>query len=766
MQGNVMSVQVFHLPPANRYFAGRAAALAKIQNHFQEKAEQKVLVLTGAAGMGKTQLAKHIAHTQAASYDLVAWFNVNETLASQITALAEWLDLCWGKETPHIPPHHLDPPMLWQRIQQRLLKKGWRCLCVFDGVTAYDALLPYTTLIPGLQIQLLLTSRFKITAFPTLSVGAFLANDAKNFLQKTLPHPSSESLLQLSESLGRHPLALSLAAGFLRFTPGSTVSAYLAQHTQNPSHPHPTVFADRYPQTLDTAVGLSLDALQKAFPPAFELFTVLAQLFHGAIPLAFVHRAFKKTPAVVEALRTLNDSSLVETQVMEGAPHLLLHPLIHQIVCKHMHPAASKRLLEKAIHSLLPFFQGPSHVLSAQTLLNPTLLLHAQHLSARAQTLGWQSIPLLSLRIRLLHGLHSGPRDFDQARMLITRIKADLARFDPPFSFGALDFPDGAFLAPFTPRLGEEDLILWETDLGFFAAALDRDWTQSLDHGERALALLEKHSCNGSEKLRVHANLLQVQTLTGQLKEAQKTIEHIIPLLKGCTSPLRRMGAVLAWAECLRIQGQGKKALTLLQKHAKLLDALPHHPASTLMFLRIKGEILAREMLDPIPDQARLCNATLAQLERALKDFYGGRLPPALATCWVLQVGNSLRNAGEKDGGFLLSRLNQALRIYADAWPGPATHPLQAFAYFVVGKGYTQTGAFDAALLAYRRAEEIYKQVLHSLKVEDVSALYGGMVQLGRLRGDADLAYEALAKHVGLFGLAHPRTRALCEGVT
>jgi tetratricopeptide (TPR) repeat protein len=283
--------------------------------------------------------------------------------------------------------------------------------------------------------------------------------------------------------------------------------------------------------------------------------------------------------------------------------------------------------------------------------------------------------------------------------------------------------PSLPFLAPFTPRLGEEDLILWETDLGFFAAALDRDWIQSLDHGERALALLGQHARNPYEKLRVHANRLQVQTLTGRLKDAQETIGQIRPLLEICKSPLRRMGAVLAWAECLRTQGQGAQALTLLQKHAKLLDALPHHPASTLMFLRIKGEILAREMLDPIPDQARLCNATLAQLERALKDFYGGRLPPALATCWVLQVGNSLRTAGEKDGGFLLSRLNQALRIYADAWPGSATHPLQAFAYFVLGKGYTQTGAFDAALLAYRRAEEIYKTSEHLLLFWGVSFL-------------------------------------------
>jgi tetratricopeptide (TPR) repeat protein len=369
------------------------------------------------------------------------------------------------------------------------------------------------------------------------------------------------------------------------------------------------------------------------------------------------------------------------------------------------------------------------------------------------------------LRIRLLHGLHSGPRHFDKARRLIKRIKANLAPFEPSYSFWADTFSGGFFLVPSTLRLSDEDRILYETDLGFFAAALDRDWIQSLHHGERALAFLGKHACNACEKLRVHANRLQVQTLMGRLSDAQKTIERIIPLLKVCTSPLRRMGAVLAWVECLRTQGRGKKALALLEKHATLLDTLSHHPASNLMFLRIKGEILARETVDPILDQSRLCTATLAQLEKALKDFYGARLPPAFATCWILQVLNRLKTQGKKDVAFSFSRLHQAIKIYAKAWPGPEKHPLQAFAYFVLGKVHAQTGAFDAALMAYRRAENIYKKVLHSLKVEDVSALYGGMVHVGRSKKDPDLAYAALAKHVSLFGLTHPRTRALCQGV-
>ncbi len=698
---------LWNVPAPNLHFKGRQTELLTIQQVLER---EQVLVLTGGVGMGKTQLAKAYAYQAAASYDLIIWLRVDETLPLQLQKLGK----TQGARIDDLSEPSLDE--ILSALSSCLHEK--RCLFIFDHAADLEILKPYLSLQKNPKTYLLVTSQNSLTPHRTLSVNPFSRKEAVDFLKSTCQKLSASECDQLAQALGNHPLALSLAAGFIRFTPGACAKNYLALKTGQSM-----VFVDQYAQDLESAIKLTLQSLSKKLPEASQVLKLLSLLDARYIPLSLM-----QCPDRV--LRTLCESSLLDFQNNPKipTPHLSIHPLIHKMIRQQLTGQEKRDLLGMAIPLVLPFFQGESAEIARNILKEPSLLRHAHALSDLSETIDYHSRPLLSLRIRLLHALHTGQRDLQKARALIPLIEEAQKAL--------CRFPD------------LDDRILYETDQGFLAAALDVNWDTSIFHGEKALALLKQKHDAPNEKLRVLSNLLQGYTLTGQVVQAEKIQREVQLTLKVSRSLLRQAVFQIACAGLLTVQGHFAKSRQLLTETEPLIKELSYHLPTKMMFLRAKAENLVRL------GHQKQGEAVLSELQENIQRFYGERPSAIQATVWVLRAFNQTSST---------NNVQRAIQLYNTIWRGDTKMAPQGFAHFVLGCVFEKAGNHAQALRAYQKADAIYDTALQEKAIHDVGQLFWKIVTLACRLKKMDLARLYLKKQGHVFGLNHPRTKELMK---
>lgn len=150
---------LWNAPPLNRYFVGREQLFKNVTEAFQTNT---VLVITGGPGFGKSQIAKQYAHAHAALYDVVWWFKADSTLSSQFEKFATSLNLLL-KESGKISLAGLSAEKMMDEAIERLRRKKWRCLLVFDNVETLENFSPYLS-VQAPPLYFLVTTRKKITA--------------------------------------------------------------------------------------------------------------------------------------------------------------------------------------------------------------------------------------------------------------------------------------------------------------------------------------------------------------------------------------------------------------------------------------------------------------------------------------------------------------------------------------------------------------------------------------------------------------------------
>ena len=190
-----------------------------------------VLVLTGAAGTGKSALAVHWAHRAAARFpdgqlhvDLGGW-SAGPPLTPLI-ALTHCLRLLGS-------PAALIPAGLDDAIAAyRTLLAGRRVLLILDNARTADQVRP---LLPaGDTCATLVTSRDRLTGLVALdhadrlTVPPLTRQAAVALLQSALPRGVGDAALStLAESCGRLPLALRLASAKCADQPAADLAGYL-----------------------------------------------------------------------------------------------------------------------------------------------------------------------------------------------------------------------------------------------------------------------------------------------------------------------------------------------------------------------------------------------------------------------------------------------------------------------------------------------------------------------------------------------------------
>lgn len=333
--------------PDDAGFVGRNAELQRIVGLLAQD-DCRLLAVLGPGGVGKTRLVRRVLRQLAAAYPCAAFVPLEDVAdsAGLGEALARALEprLAQGQPAPPRGASALAGVLQTLRGQPALL-----VLDNFEGLIAESALVQQLLAqCPGLR--LLVTSRVRlglpeewtlrleglpcpdaedldcIEAFD--AVQLFVRN-ARRVLPEFDPAPEAAAIADICQQLGGLPLALELAAAWVRVLPCRGIAEELRAGT-------------RLLQARDASQAPRHASLEQVFDQSWRRLAdterqVLARLtvFRGGFDAAAARAV---TGASLAVLAALADKSLLHR---DERARLLLHPLVLQLAAARL-PAAER----------------------------------------------------------------------------------------------------------------------------------------------------------------------------------------------------------------------------------------------------------------------------------------------------------------------------------------------------------------------------------------------------------------------------------------
>jgi DNA-binding SARP family transcriptional activator len=311
------------LPPGVGHFTGRDDELRTLTDAVDEPADEpRVLLVTAAAGLGKTALVTRFAHSVADRFpdgqvfvDLRAR-DSRRALSPEAAVTAVLAALGTGsKKMPR------DWPDLLARY--RTLLNGRRVLIVADDV---DSVAQVTPLVPPTpDSQLVVTSRRRLPGLSTqhavreLTVPPLSHDSARDLLRRVLgaDRLRDSALDDVLRWCGGWPLALRHVAAKLAARPGQAVTAFLEELRTEGG-----LVVDGDHRDVHSILG---DTLRTVSPAAARLFERLRGAGGGLALAAVIERADAPVREVRELLDELAAAHLVvEDRSGRFRPHELV----------------------------------------------------------------------------------------------------------------------------------------------------------------------------------------------------------------------------------------------------------------------------------------------------------------------------------------------------------------------------------------------------------------------------------------------------------
>jgi tetratricopeptide (TPR) repeat protein len=313
-------VVVGDIPAQRPGFQPRPALLAKLN---QASQEPPVVVLTGARGVGKTQLAAAYARARlAGGWRLIAWINAQnrESLLAGLSAVTE----ATARSDGGTRQSAADAA---QALRRSLEADGSRCLLVLDDGQDLGLLRPFLPAVGAARV-LIIGARERAGGWGTsVPVGVFSAEEAVALLDGRTGLDDQAGASAVATELGHLPLALDQAAAVIA---GEHLGyeAYLAKLRALRAEDHRVRDEDgeeqRYPPGAAEVVLLSLEAARAADPlgVAAGIMEIMAMLSPAAVRRNLLRAAGQEgtllgggrrvaASMVDRALEQLNERSLL-----------------------------------------------------------------------------------------------------------------------------------------------------------------------------------------------------------------------------------------------------------------------------------------------------------------------------------------------------------------------------------------------------------------------------------------------------------------------
>ena len=345
----IKMTKMVHLPLPPKDFTGRQQELQDLHTACQH---QQRVAITGLGGVGKTALALKYAHDHQTDYQFIYLIpaGTSQLIRNGLLQLADEL---------HLPKVERIEERL-ELLKRRLDQFDLKYLLIFDGIDQIEAFDEFTKYLPDRGNCLLLTSRMpeqsRIREFELIKLQPFSIEEAVNYLLQVTGSDEKEKASELAERLGRLPLALKHAAGYIR-SRGISIHEYIQEFDRFQLK----LFEDerlslltKEEKTILTTWNISLNAIEIVHkcPLAKEVIAFFAFLSQAPIPLDLIKDWFKTShPSseeldLGEALRHLLGYSMIDG----SSDFYQIHPLVQQVT--HHQMIDPQKMFEQAFVTL------------------------------------------------------------------------------------------------------------------------------------------------------------------------------------------------------------------------------------------------------------------------------------------------------------------------------------------------------------------------------------------------------------------------------
>ncbi len=348
------------LPAASTCFAGRSDVLAELAALLARPVPPSTMVISaidGVAGIGKTALALHVAHSRTHEFTdgqlhvNLRGFDPVHPPVEPVEALGQFL------RALGVPAERVPSGVDEQAALYRSLLAGRRVLILLDNAVSAEQVRP---LLPGTSTCLVLvTSRNRLTGLVVRDGAHHVALDPLSeqealwLITELLGEDRVGSRAEAAELVrlcGRLPLALRIVAGDLAVHPGRAVGDVVAELREGDRLGALEVEGDAE-STVRAAFALSYAALDEPVREAFRHIGV----HPGPVvtPVALAALLNRTENAADELLRRLVETNLVEEERPERfRPHDLVR--VYATECAEREMTAVQR--EDALNRLLTVY--------------------------------------------------------------------------------------------------------------------------------------------------------------------------------------------------------------------------------------------------------------------------------------------------------------------------------------------------------------------------------------------------------------------------
>ncbi len=347
--------QAHNLPPFNRNFIGRTAHLLAIAEAYDTG--EKVVVISGLGGTGKTQLALAYAHTHRNNYDII-WLLSADTTLTLDNSLRQ-LGVTLGVDVAG-----KDAEQTRNLVMNRLYELQKDVLLIYDNA---DQISP-TQLHPYLPSSghLLLTSRRSGEQWGrlghALSLDTFNEAEGMAFWTRRMGEQvaleGAADWRLLGEALGWLPLALELAAAYIKYNHLNAANYLALYQNRRQALWQEDAAPDDYDKTMVTVWELNFQQIQTT-PGAADLLNLCCFFAPDDIPLTLLTDYVDQLPPLLgeimadplrrnKALRALGQYSLF-TRTDEAVS---LHRLVQTVARDQMGQEQTQQWVEAAVNLL------------------------------------------------------------------------------------------------------------------------------------------------------------------------------------------------------------------------------------------------------------------------------------------------------------------------------------------------------------------------------------------------------------------------------
>jgi tetratricopeptide (TPR) repeat protein len=303
---------ISNLPPLTTALLGREREVAEGVAKLQQPSALP-LILEGAAGMGKSTLAKKLAHTcqEKNLFDSYVWWSAHYEPRS-LSALLDAIGKLLGHQTIDSASTYDDPAAMHK------LLAGYNCLLVVTKVTAlqHREILDFLRNLPATCRAIITTSSRNLAFGDSIYLGPFDATASLHFIREKarqkgvrgLETLSDEKLRPLCEASGGLPVALTLSVGLVKSG----------------------VPLDEIVYSLKAGAGnfsiLAANAYSRLEQPSRELLNLIC-ISHDSVAAEALQTVLQLPPAgLEERLRQLSDLALIEVQYADTRARLRYGP--------------------------------------------------------------------------------------------------------------------------------------------------------------------------------------------------------------------------------------------------------------------------------------------------------------------------------------------------------------------------------------------------------------------------------------------------------